>query len=144
MTQRWRLILNGKSAGDDAVREAVAALRAQGVRLDVRVTWEGGDAERYVAEAIADGVVVESTENGPGWGVYVKIAHNIGGNTVTSLYAHMMYGSRRVTVGQTVSAGQLIGQVSDTGRAYGTHLHLEIYVNGSWVNSESWLVANAG
>ena len=94
--------------------------------------------------AIADGVVVESTEDGPGWGVYVKIAHNIGGNTVTSLYAHMMYGSRRVTVGQTVSAGQLIGQVSDTGRAYGTHLHLEIYVNGSWVNSESWLVANAG
>ena len=94
--------------------------------------------------AIADGVVVESTENGPGWGVYVKIAHNIGGNTVTSLYAHMLYGSRRVTVGQTVSAGQLIGQVSDTGRAYGTHLHLEIYVNGSWVNSESWLVANAG
>ena len=55
-TPRWRLILNGKSAGDDAVREAVSALRGDGVRLDVRVTWEGGDAERYVAEAIADGV----------------------------------------------------------------------------------------
>lgn len=55
-TPRWRLILNGKSAGDDAVREAVVALRDAGVRLDVRVTWEGGDAERYVAEAIADGV----------------------------------------------------------------------------------------
>ena len=53
---RWRLILNGKSAGDDAVREAVQALRDAGVALDVRVTWEGGDAERYVAEAIADGV----------------------------------------------------------------------------------------
>ena len=53
---RWRLILNGKSAGDDGVRDAVAALRDAGVRLDVRVTWEGGDAERYVAEAIADGV----------------------------------------------------------------------------------------
>lgn len=51
----WRLILNGKSAGDDALREAVAAIRADGVDLDVRVTWEGGDAERYVAEAIADG-----------------------------------------------------------------------------------------
>lgn len=93
--------------------------------------------------SIADGVVVASTENGPGWGVYVKIAHNIGGQTVTSLYAHMTYGTRRVTVGDTVSAGQLIGQVGDTGRAYGTHLHLEIYVNGSWVNSESWLQANA-
>lgn len=34
---RWRLILNGKSAGDDGVREAVAALRDSGVRLDVRV-----------------------------------------------------------------------------------------------------------
>ena len=55
-TPRWRLILNGKSAGDQAVREAVTAVREQGVRLDVRVTWEGGDAERYVAEAIADGV----------------------------------------------------------------------------------------
>lgn len=53
---RWRLILNGKSAGDEPLREAVATLRERGVRLDVRVTWEGGDAERYVAEAIADGV----------------------------------------------------------------------------------------
>ena len=52
----WRMILNGKSAGDDAVRAAVSALRDSGVRLDVRVTWEGGDAERYVAEAIADGI----------------------------------------------------------------------------------------
>lgn len=93
--------------------------------------------------SIADGVVVASDEDGPGWGVYVKIAHNIGGQSVTSLYAHMLYGSRRVTVGETVSAGQLIGQVSDTGRAFGTHLHLEIYVNGSWVDPEGWLVANA-
>jgi len=53
---RWCLILNGKSAGNDEVRSAVAALRARGVRVDVRVTWESGDAERYVAEALADGV----------------------------------------------------------------------------------------
>lgn len=93
--------------------------------------------------AIADGVVVASSESGPGWGVYVKIAHNIGGKSVTSLYAHMLYGSRSVSVGQTVSAGQLIGQVSDTGRAFGTHLHLEIRLNGGYVNAESWLKANA-
>ena len=94
--------------------------------------------------AIADGVVVASSEDGPGWGVYVKIAHNIGGQDVTTLYAHMLYGSRRVSVGDTVSAGQLIGQVSDTGRAYGTHLHLEVVVGGTYVNGESWLQANAG
>ena len=52
----WRLILNGKSAGDDALREAVASMRASGIALDVRVTWEAGDAKRYVSEAIADGV----------------------------------------------------------------------------------------
>lgn len=53
---RWRLILNGKAAGDEAVRAAVDDWRQRGIHLDVRVTWEGGDAERYVAEAIADGV----------------------------------------------------------------------------------------
>jgi len=55
-TPRWRLILNGKSAGDTAVREAVQVFRKRGIPLDVRVTWEGGDAERYVAEAIDHGV----------------------------------------------------------------------------------------
>jgi lipid kinase YegS len=53
--RHWRLILNGKSAGDDALREAVIAMRERGFGLDVRVTWEAGDAERYVSEAIADG-----------------------------------------------------------------------------------------
>lgn len=52
---RWRLILNGKSAGDDALREAVSTMRERGIALDVRVTWEAGDAERYVSEAIAEG-----------------------------------------------------------------------------------------
>jgi len=54
--KRWRLILNGKSAGDEPLRAAVAAMRARAIALSVRVTWEAGDAERYVAEAIADGI----------------------------------------------------------------------------------------
>ena len=110
--------------------------RATGVVLD-----EPGDDERWFD---ADGTVVASSESGPGWGVYVKIAHNIGGTSVTSLYAHMDWGTRRVSVGEKVSAGQLIGQVGDTGRANGTHLHLEIRVNGGYANAESWLQANAG
>ncbi len=52
----WRLILNGKAAGEPVVREAVEAMRADGLRLDVRVTWEQGDVARFVAEAIEDGV----------------------------------------------------------------------------------------
>lgn len=63
---RWRLIINGKSAGDDLLRAAVGELRGQGVALDVRVTWEVGDAERYVAEAIADGVDTVIAAGGDG------------------------------------------------------------------------------
>jgi len=62
----WRLILNGKSAGNEAVREAVMAMRERGVRIDVRVTWEPGDAERYVAEALADGVDTVVAAGGDG------------------------------------------------------------------------------
>ena len=47
------LILNGKQANDDAVRLAVTAVRERGLRLAVRVTWEAGDAERFIDEAIA-------------------------------------------------------------------------------------------
>lgn len=65
-TPRWRLILNGKSAGNDDVREAVERWRGQGVQLEVRVTWEGGDAERYVAEAIDHGVDVVIAGGGDG------------------------------------------------------------------------------
>lgn len=45
------LILNGKKAGDPAIRDAVTVLRSAGHELDVRVTWEGGDIQRFVVEA---------------------------------------------------------------------------------------------
>ena len=51
-----RLILNGKKADRPDVRAAVAALRMAGHDLDVRVTWERGDAGRMVAEAADAGV----------------------------------------------------------------------------------------
>lgn len=47
-----RIILNGKSAADQRVRAAVGALRQQGHRIEVRTTWEAGDVQRLVAEAI--------------------------------------------------------------------------------------------
>lgn len=50
------LIINGKGAGNPALREAVYNRRSEGVSLAVRLTWEHGDAARYVAEAIELGV----------------------------------------------------------------------------------------
>ncbi|HBU8808610.1 TPA: lipid kinase YegS [Citrobacter freundii] len=45
------LILNGKSADNLPLRDAIAKLRDEGVEIHVRVTWEKGDAQRYVDEA---------------------------------------------------------------------------------------------
>jgi lipid kinase YegS len=50
-SKRVRLILNGKVAGNDALRTAVARHRAAGHRIEVRVTWEKDDARRFVSEA---------------------------------------------------------------------------------------------
>ncbi len=61
-----RLVLNGKSAGNPQVRSAVSAVRDRGNRVDVRVTWEFGDAARYVAEAVEDGVDVIVAAGGDG------------------------------------------------------------------------------
>jgi lipid kinase YegS len=49
--KRIRLILNGKAAADDALKAAVDWQRRAGHRIDVRVTWEKGDARRFASEA---------------------------------------------------------------------------------------------
>jgi len=49
-----RVILHGKAAGDPRVRTAVDALRQDGFRIEVRVTWEPGDAARLTTEAVAE------------------------------------------------------------------------------------------
>jgi lipid kinase YegS len=50
-SKRVHLILNGKVSGNDALRAAIARQRAAGHRIEVRVTWEKGDAQRFVSEA---------------------------------------------------------------------------------------------
>jgi lipid kinase YegS len=47
------IVLHGKAAGDPRVKTAVHAVRQSGHSVEVRVTWEPGDAARMTAEAIA-------------------------------------------------------------------------------------------
>jgi lipid kinase YegS len=49
--RKVQLILNGKVAANDALRNAIAQQRAAGHRINVRVTQEKGDARRFAAEA---------------------------------------------------------------------------------------------
>jgi predicted polyphosphate/ATP-dependent NAD kinase len=50
------LVLHGKAAGRPEIRQAVETIRQDGHRIDVRVTWEAGDTQRYAKEAVAQGV----------------------------------------------------------------------------------------
>ena len=61
-----RLIVNGKAAADPLLRPAIGQLRDKGHRLEVRVTWESGDAARYAAEARSNGVQVVVAAGGDG------------------------------------------------------------------------------
>jgi YegS/Rv2252/BmrU family lipid kinase len=51
VTRKVQLILNGKVAGNDALRAAVVGQREAGHRIEVRVTREKGDARQFVSEA---------------------------------------------------------------------------------------------
>lgn len=95
--------------------------------------------------SIADGVVVLATENGGGLGVNVEVQHNIGGELITSSYAHMQSGSIAVSVGQQVTAGQQLGLVGTTGQSTGPHLHLEMFgVDGVRFDGFAWLSSHVG
>lgn len=136
--------------GSGAVRWPVASYTYTAIntfRPPSRPSHDGFDMLTGAGQPIfaaADGVVRVSQESFGGYGVAVTIDHVIGGQSVSTLYGHMTYGSRQVAVGQTVSAGQVIGLVGSTGRSTANHLHFEVRVGGGLVNPLPWLQANAG
>lgn len=50
-TQRLVLVVHGARADNPLLRRAVDRVRARGHEIEVRVTWEGGDARRFAREA---------------------------------------------------------------------------------------------
>lgn len=85
--------------------------------------------------ATADGVVTHAGWQS-GYGKLVKIQHQFG---IETRYAHQS--KIRVKVGQRVSRGQRIGDMGNTGRSTGTHLHYEVRVGGKAVNPMIYIKA---
>ena len=83
----------------------------------------------------ADGVVrFSGTQSG--YGNVVIIDHGDGYETY---YAHL--NRRRVTVGETIARGDRIGDMGNTGRSTGVHLHYEIRKDGVAVNPMTYIKA---
>ena len=78
--------------------------------------------------ATADGVVTHAGWSS-GYGRLIKIQHEFG---IETRYAHL--NRIRVDVGQRVSRGDRIGDMGNSGRSTGSHLHYEVRVGGNPVN----------
>jgi murein DD-endopeptidase MepM/ murein hydrolase activator NlpD len=93
--------------------------------------------------AVKSGVVLYAGNSGDWAGNHVALKHADG---MTTMSSHMS--SIAVGVGQTVQAGQVIGYVGQSGRAFGAHLHFELYPIGvkygdvyRAINPQPWLNA---
>ena len=94
--------------------------------------------------AVKAGTVLFAGNSGDWAGNHVAIRHGDGKTTMSS---HMS--SMAVRSGQSVSSGQVIGYVGQTGRAFGAHLHFELYPVGvrygdvyKAIDPQPWLRAN--
>lgn len=85
--------------------------------------------------ATADGIVTHAGWLA-GYGRLVKIQHEFG---IETRYAHQA--KIRVKVGQRVSRGDHIGDMGNSGRSTGTHLHYEVRVGGKPVNPMTYIKA---
>lgn len=85
--------------------------------------------------ATGDGVVVHAGWQS-GYGNMIEIRHEFG---TTTRYGHLS--KVRVAVGQKVSRGERIGDMGNTGRSTGPHLHYEVHVSGKPVNPMTFIKA---
>jgi murein DD-endopeptidase MepM/ murein hydrolase activator NlpD len=76
--------------------------------------------------ATANGTVAKAEQSSTGYGNHVVINHGYGYET---LYGHMV--RIKVSGGQSVKRGELIGWVGSTGKSTGPHCHYEVHKNGT-------------
>jgi murein DD-endopeptidase MepM/ murein hydrolase activator NlpD len=124
------------------VHDAVRLTSGFGVRSDPfngsARKHEGQDFAGAYGTAIfatADGVVVHAGWSN-GYGRLIKIQHAYG---IETRYGHLS--QIRVQVGQKVSRGERIGDMGNSGRSTGTHLHYEIRIGGSATNPMTFIKA---
>lgn len=79
--------------------------------------------------ATADGTATTAGNTGNGYGNYVVLNHGYGYET---LYGHMV--RVKVSNGQAVKRGEVIGWVGSTGKSTGPHCHYEVHKSGEKID----------
>ena len=98
---------------------------------------EGLDITNRVGTPVvapADGIVVFAGRNG-GYGNVVYISHGFG---ITTRYGHLY--KIFVKKGMHVQRGDVIGEIGNTGRSTGPHLHYEVRINNKPVNPVNFIL----
>lgn len=114
--------------------------KTQSEHLGIDLISEGGN--RTVI-AFADGVVTATRNTYSGRttdgsaGNYIRIQHADGKYT---LYKHLKQNTLKVKKGQTVTAGQPLATMGDTGHATGVHLHFDVEIGGKRVDPLPYLL----
>lgn len=115
--------------------------RNSGYHYGVDIVKEGYQLDYITAHT--DGVVVDiqdgySNKKGAtgraGWGNFVKLSHN----GYYTLYAHLRKGLS-LKIGDKVKKGDVVGYMSDSGDAYGSHLHFEVYRGNTRIDPTPYL-----
>jgi murein DD-endopeptidase MepM/ murein hydrolase activator NlpD len=84
--------------------------------------------------APGDGVVVKAARESS-FGLVVYLSHGYG---LTTVYGHLS--ATKVTPGQKVRRGDLLGLVGSTGRSTGNHLHYEVRLDGTTTNPLAYIL----
>ncbi len=91
---------------------------------------------------------VPSFQNSPSYGNVIVIEHDFGyrGQPIYTLYAHLS--ASLIEAGQYVEAGEVIGQVGNSGRVTGPHVHFEVRMGENayraTYNPALWMVPYVG
>ena len=88
--------------------------------------WLNDYGANRPVKAWKSGVVVATGTDSAG-GVYVVLKHDDVDCTCITRYWHFVKGSVKVSKGQTVTQGQVLGTRGKTGISTGVHLHFEIW-----------------
>lgn len=103
------------------IRPVNGGRRTQGIHGHNGIDIASSIGTPIVASAGGKVIIAKSSGYNGGYGKMVIIIHD---NNIQTVYAHM--NAVYVTSGQIVNQGQVIGELGNTGRSTGPHLHFEV------------------